>query len=430
MTSGRAAFHPAPPRYSEASLIKRLEELGIGRPSTYTSILQTLEDRSYVRLEKRRLVPEDRGRLVTAFLTSFFERYVEYGFTADLEAKLDDISGGRARWKDVLKDFWMDFSRLHQPANDSDDVVPSMSDAVAFLDSGIGTRSKVIDALNDVLAPHFFPDDGSGKNARSCPSCGKGELGIKLARNGPFIGCSSYPECRYTRPLAVANANEPEQAGPRTLGKDPHTDHEVSVRKGPYGFYVQAGEGDGNGTKPKRVSLPKAMDPEQVDLDVGLALLALPRDLGKHPETGDAILAGIGRFSPYIKHGSSFRSLPKDDDVLTIGLNRAVSLLAEPAKGRGGRGAAPPGRKLGDHPDDAQPVTLHDGRYGHYVKHGKINATLPKGVDPETISLGQAVEIIQARAERGQSKRSVRPARKAPGGKRTVTKPKTRSKTN
>jgi DNA topoisomerase-1 len=422
LTAGSIApeqhFTQAPPRYSEASLIKRLEELGIGRPSTYTSILQTLEDREYVKLDKRRLVPEDRGRLVTAFLTSFFLRYVEYGFTADLEEKLDDISGGKARWKDVLTDFWMDFSRLHQPANDPGLNLPSMSDAVAFLDSGIGTRSKVIDALNDILAPHFFPSDGSEKNPRLCPSCGKGELGIKLAKNGPFIGCSAYPECRHTRPLAVANANEPNQAGPRVLGSDPALGGEISVRKGPFGFYVQAGAADDKGQKPKRVSLLKSMDPETVDLTTAVALLALPRDLGKHPETGEKISAGIGRFGPYLKHGSAFRSLGKDDDVLTIGLNRAVSVLGEPAKGRGGRAPAPPGRVLGQHPDDNMPVTLHEGRYGPYVKHGKINATLPKELTPATVTMEQALDLLQARAQRGGAK----PARKA--AKKQAAKPK------
>ncbi len=422
-------FTQALPRYSEASLIKRLEELGIGRPSTYTSILQTLEDRAYVKLEKRRLIPEDRGRLVTAFLTSFFERYVEYGFTADLEGKLDDISGGRVRWKDVLRDFWMDFSRLHQPAEDADGAVPSMGDAVAFLDSGIGTRTKVIDSLNLSLAPHFFPADGTGRNPRLCPGCAKGELGIKLAKNGPFIGCSLYPECRYTRPLAVADGNEPEQVGPKILGKDYASGHEISLRKGPYGFYVQAGEGEGNGAKPKRASLPKALEPEQVDFDVAMALLALPRELGKHPETGDMILAGIGRFGPYLKHAGAFKSIPKDDDVLSIGLNRAVSLLAEPSRGQGRRGGAPPGRKLGEHPADKQPVTIHEGRYGPYVKHGTINATLPKGVEPATLTLDRAIDLIQARAERAGPSKGARPrkaAKKAaaekPAKKMTATK--------
>ena len=390
-------FTQPPPRYSEASLIKRLEELGIGRPSTYTSILQTLEDRNYVRLEKKRLIPEDRGRVVTAFLTNFFDRYVQYGFTADLEEKLDDISGGRAQWKDVLRDFWMDFSRLHQPANDQDDSLPSMDDAVSFLDTGIGKRSVVIDVLNETLAPHFFPPAADGRDTRVCPACKNGQLGIKLGRTGAFIGCSNYPECRYTRPLAVANGEENELTGPLELGVDPKSGKKATLRKGPYGHYVQLDEeGD---DKPKRVSLPRGVTLDQVTLDLALALLSLPRVVGEHPETRKPIMAGIGRFGPYLQHDGKYKSIPKDDDVLTIGLNRAVDLLAQESKGRG-RGAAP-GKPIGNHPEDSQPVTLHDGRYGHYVKWGKVNATIPKELAPESVTLEQAVGLIADRVAKG-----------------------------
>jgi DNA topoisomerase-1 len=393
-------FTQPPPRYSEASLIKRLEELGIGRPSTYTSILQTLEDRKYVRLEKKRLIPEDRGRIVTAFLTNFFDRYVEYGFTADLEEKLDDISGGRAQWKEVLRDFWLDFSRLHQPANDDDannGKLPSMDDVVSFLDAGIGKRSVVIDVLNEALAPHFFPPTQDGRDTRVCPACKTGQLGIKLGKTGAFIGCSNYPECRYTRPLAVANGEESEQVGPLELGIDPKTGKSVTLRKGPYGHYVQLDEE--NGEKPKRVSLPRGVTPDQVTLDVALRLLSLPRVVGEHPETRKPIMAGIGRFGPYLQHDGKYKSIPKDDDVLTIGLNRAVDLLAQESKGRG-RGAPAPGKPIGNHPDDGQPVTLHDGRYGPYVKWGKVNATIPKGLAPESITLDQAVGLLAERASK------------------------------
>jgi DNA topoisomerase-1 len=404
-------FTQPPPRYSEASLIKRLEELGIGRPSTYTSILQTLEDRNYVRLEKKRLIPEDRGRLVTAFLTNFFERYVEYGFTADLEEKLDDISGGRAAWKDVLRDFWLDFSRLHQPANDDDDrKLPSMDDAVSFLDSGIGKRSVVIDALNEALAPHFFPPTKDGRDTRVCPACKSGQLGIKLGKTGAFIGCSNYPECRYTRPLAVANGEESEQVGPQELGVDPRSGKKVTLRKGPYGHYVQLDEeGD---EKPKRVSLPRGVTPDQVTFDLALGLLSLPRVVGDHPETKKPIMAGIGRFGPYLQHDGKYKSIPKDDDVLTIGLNRAVDLLAQESKGRG-RGAPTPGKTVGAHPEDNQPVTLHDGRYGPYVKWGKVNATIPKGLAPGSITLDQAVGLIAERAARTGGGRVKKAAKKA-----------------
>ena len=390
-------FTQPPPRYSEASLIKRLEELGIGRPSTYTSILQTLEDRNYVRLEKKRLIPEDRGRVVTAFLTNFFDRYVQYGFTADLEEKLDDISGGRAQWKDVLRDFWMDFSRLHQPANDQDDSLPSMDDAVSFLDTGIGKRSVVIDVLNETLAPHFFPPAADGRDTRVCPACKNGQLGIKLGRTGAFIGCSNYPECRYTRPLAVANGEENELTGPLELGVDPKSGKKATLRKGPYGHYVQLDEeGD---DKPKRVSLPRGVTLDQVTLDLALALLSLPRVVGEHPETRKPIMAGIGRFGPYLQHDGKYKSIPKDDDVLSIGLNRAVDLLAQESKGRG-RGAAP-GKPIGNHPEDSQPVTLHGGRYGHYVKWGKVNATIPKELAPESVTLEQAVGLIADRVAKG-----------------------------
>ncbi len=408
-------FTQPPPRYSEASLIKRLEELGIGRPSTYTSILQTLEDRSYVRLEKKRLIPEDRGRIVTAFLTNFFDRYVEYGFTADLEEKLDDISGGRAQWKEVLRDFWLDFSRLHQPANDDGDgKLPSMDDAVSFLDSGIGKRSVVIDVLNEALAPHFFPPTEDGRDTRVCPACKSGQLGIKLGKTGAFIGCSNYPECRYTRPLAVANGEESEQVGPMELGSDPKTGKNVTLRKGPYGHYVQLDEESTE--KPKRVSIPRGLAPDQVTLDLALGLLSLPRVVGDHPETRKPIMAGIGRFGPYLQHDGKYKSIPKDDDVLTIGLNRAVDLLAQESKGRG-RNAPAPGKPIGSHPEDSQPVTLHDGRYGHYVKWGKINATIPKGLAPDSITMDQAVGLLAERAAKtggGRARKATKtPPRKA-----------------
>lgn len=416
-------FTQPPPRYSEASLIKRLEELGIGRPSTYTSILQTLEDRAYVRIDKKRLVPEDRGRLVTAFLTNFFDRYVQYGFTADLETKLDDISGGRARWKDVLAEFWNDFAHLHQEEATPEGKLPSMQEAVAFLDKGIGTRSVVIDVLNEALAPHFFPDLGNGKVPRACPACAGGELGIKLAKNGAFIGCSNYPECRYTKPLAVQTEEEiaAGSAGPTELGQDDEG-KTITMRKGPYGFYVQLGE-DENGTKPKRVSLPRGIQPSDVTLEIAQKLLSLPRTVGTHPESGKPILAGIGRFGPYLNHDGKFKSIPKDDDVLSIGMNRAVELLAQESKGRG-RGATP-GKEIGKHPETGETVTLHDGKYGHYVKMGSVNATLPKSVDPGAVSLSEALILIAARAEKGGGKgkgKKAAPKASPKAAKKTVKK--------
>ncbi len=394
-------FTQPPPRYSEASLVKKLEELGIGRPSTYASILQVLQDRNYVRLDKKRFIPEDRGRVVTAFLESFFERYVEYNFTADLENKLDEISDGRISWQKVLEDFWRDFSA-----------------------SVAGTKdlsiTQVLDALDEDLGPHFFPPLPDGRDPRLCPGCGAGRLSLKLGKFGAFIGCSSYPECRYTRPLAVENGGENgEPVGPRELGADPENALPVSLRKGPYGYYVQRGQGD-ESEKPKRVSLPKGVSPADVTLDQALKLLSLPREIGTHPADGKKIVAGIGRFGPYIKHGDEFRSLRGDDDVLTIGINRAVALLAEPKKGGGRRGPTPL-RVLGPHPRDGAPVNLFSGRYGPYVSHGGVNATLSRDIEPETVTLEQALELLSARSkDKAKAKPAAEPKTQAakPGKRR------------
>ncbi|MCH8213969.1 MAG: type I DNA topoisomerase [Proteobacteria bacterium] len=393
-------FTQPPPRYGEASLVKRLEELGIGRPSTYASIISVLQDRDYVHLEKRRFVPEDRGRLVTAFLTSFFRRYVEYTFTADLEDKLDDISGGRVDWKTVLREFWGAFSK-------------------AVEDTRELRIRDVLTALDDLLGPHFFPEDAGGGDARACPSCDDGRLALKLGKFGAFIGCTNYPDCRHTRPLVVANGDEPSTAaagnGPRALGRDPASGLEVSLRKGPYGFYVQLGEPEGK-TKPKRASLPKDMDPAGVDLDRALALLALPREVGLHPETGEPIAAGIGRYGPYLRHGGVYLSLKGDDDVLTIGLNRAVTVIADAPK-------KAPAKTLGKHPADGKPITQRSGRFGPYVQHGTVRANLPKGVSADTLGLDAAIEILAAKAARAGKKTG----RRKPGaGKSAAAKSRAR----
>ncbi len=384
-------FTQPPPRYSEASLVKELEELGIGRPSTYASILQVLQDRAYVRLEKRRFVPEDRGRLVTAFLTNFFERYVEYNFTAELENQLDDISGGRIDWKEVLRNFWQDFS--------------AAVDGTKEL-----TISQVLAALDKALGRHFFPDDGSGRDPRLCPGCGAGNLSLKLGRFGAFVGCSNYPDCRYTRPLALET--DAQNTAPETgLGADPGTGLPVTLKKGPYGHYVQLGEGNGE-FKPKRVALPRSLKPADVDLETALRLLALPRELGRHPETGDTIVAGIGRFGAYIKHGTTFKSLGADDDVLTIGLNRAVVLLAEPSSSQ--RRGPQLVRELGPHPKGGA-VALYRGRYGPYVSHDGVIASLPRGADPAIFSLMEALPLLDA--QRGKGKQRARKTAKSAAAK-------------
>ncbi len=383
------------PRYTEASLVKKMEELGIGRPSTYASVLQVLQDREYVRLEKRRFLPEDRGRLVTAFLTSFFERYIQYRFTADLETQLDEVSGGRVNWKVVLEEFWSAFSKAIEDTK--------------------GLRiSEVIDTLDRDLGPHFFPSDPEQPehDPRRCPSCGDGRLGLRLAKNGGFIGCSNYPECRFTRPLAVqakgGKDGMEESLGPKDLGSDPASGEVISLRKGPYGFYLQIGEAS-EGEKPKRSALPEGLDPGSVTLAQALALLALPREVGKHPEGGELIIAGLGRYGPYLKHDGRFVSLKGDDDVLTIGLNRAVVVLAEQKRG----GA---GKPLGAHPADGRTITLLSGRYGPYVKHGRLNATLPKDLEPDAVTLDRAVELLAAQAEKVKAKNGGKSG-KAKGGK-------------
>jgi DNA topoisomerase-1 len=374
-------FTEPPPRYSEASLVKRMEELGIGRPSTYASIIEVLQARKYVRLDRKRFIPEDRGRIVTAFLDSYFKRYVEYDFTAKLEEDLDEVSGGRIDWRQVLRDFWNAFAKA--------------------VDGTKELRVKeVLDKLDADLGPHFFPDSPNGRDPRKCPSCADGRIGLKLGRFGAFIGCSNYPECRFTKPLAVSTGEEGENVldQPRELGPDPATGLMVTVRKGPYGVYVQLGEAKEK-EKPKRVSVPKHMNPMELTLEQALGLLSLPRDVGPHPESGQMITAGLGRFGPYVKHGSTYKSLPGDDDVLTIGLNRAVSLIAE---AKPGRGRAPALKIVGQHPDDNQPVELFSGRYGHYVKHGKTNATVPGDIEPMSITLEQAVPLLAARAAKGK----------------------------
>ncbi len=395
VTPARHVTEP-PPRFSEASLVKRLEELGIGRPSTYASILSVLQDRNYVRLEKRRFMPEDRGRIVTVFLENFFRRYVEYDFTAALEDQLDAISAGRVEWRDVLTDFWRDF--------------------IGAVEETKELRVKqVLDALDETLDLHLFPAGDNGKDPRVCPSCGDGRLGLKLGRYGPFIGCANYPDCRYTRALVEDAADAGE---PRELGRDPATGLSVVLRRGPYGLYVQLGDAGDSEDKPKRASLPKDLAPDLVDLEAALGLLALPREIGPHPETGKPITAGIGRFGPYVKHDGAYCSLPRDENVLTIGLNRAVVLIGE-AKNRGPRVL----RELGVDPTSGKPVRLRAGRYGPYVEHQRLRASLPKDADPDALTLEDALELLAAKAAAGKKKTGRRA-----GGPKAKRTPKSRAK--
>ena len=402
-------FTEPPPRYSEASLVKRMEELGIGRPSTYASILQVLRDRGYVRLDKKRLVPEDKGRVLVAFLENFFLRYVEYDFTANLEEQLDKISNNELPYKDVLRDFWKDF--------------------IGAVDSIKELRiAQVIDALDEMLSPHLFPPRADGTDPRKCPNCENGRIGLKLGRFGGFVGCSNYPECKFTRQLTVGA--DGQGGGMRKLGEDPDTALEVTVRSGRFGSYLQLGEPTkdeaGEAVKPKRASLPKGVAPDEIDLDLAVKLLALPRAIGKHPEDGEDIIAGIGRFGPYVKHGKTYANIDASEDILAIGLNRAVTLIEEkklnPGKGR--RFGADPGKQLGEHPQKGGMIVAKNGRYGPYVSHNGINANLPNEKTPETVTLDEAASLIDARAESGggSSARRKRPARGAPTKKAPAPK--------
>ncbi|MDX1541428.1 MAG: type I DNA topoisomerase, partial [Geminicoccaceae bacterium] len=374
----RQHFTEPPPRFSEASLVKRLEELGIGRPSTYASIISVLQDRNYVRLESRRFVPEDRGRLVNAFLVAFFDQYVQPGFTARLEDQLDAIAAGELDWKELLREFWDPFK----------DIVGEVSERRV---------AEVIEALNDFLGPQLFPPKEDGGDPRLCPLCAAGQLSLKLGRYGAFVGCSNYPDCRYTRPLGVkAEDAAEEMEKERLIGVDPESREEVRLLRGPYGPYVQLGHGD----EVKRSSLPPNLKPADLDLETALKLLALPRTVGQHPESGKPIEAGINRYGPYIKHDRFIRLGP-DDDVLSIGMNRAVALIEE-TKGKG-RPAPKTLKELGEHPKDKKPVSLHEGRFGPYVKHGKTNASLPRSLDAGSLTLEAAVELIEKKAGKGKA---------------------------
>ena len=416
-------FTEPPPRYSEASLIKKLEELGIGRPSTYTAILVVLRERGYVRVDKKRLVPEDKGRLVTAFLEAFFRRYVEYDFTANLEEQLDRISAGEIEWKSVLRDFWRDF--------------------IAAVDEIKDLRvSAVLDALNDLLGPHIFPPREDGAPPRQCPSCGTGQLSLKLGRFGAFIGCSNYPECRFTRQLSNGEDGDREgvPADGIELGTDPGTGQPVTLHSGRFGPYVQRARPDDE--KPDRTSLPKGMTPEQVDFDFALKLLELPREVGLHPETAKPITAGLGRYGPFVQHEGKFANLDNFEEIFTVGLNRAVDVLAS-KQARGGRSGPAVLRDLGPHPEGGGNLQVMSGRYGPYVKYDKVNATLPRDVSPESVTLDQAVALVADKKAKGKPARKAQarkatprktaakakaPAKKAPAKAKPKAKPKTAAK--
>jgi DNA topoisomerase-1 len=406
-------FTEPPPRYTEASLVKKMEELGIGRPSTYASVLSVLRDRSYVHMDRNRFIPDDKGRLVTAFLESFFTRYVEYDFTARLEEQLDEISAGDANWKEVLRAFWKDFS--------------------AAVDETKELRvADVLEKLNELLGPHIFKAEKEGEDPRACPKCEDGRLSLKVGKFGAFIGCSNYPECRFTRQMQDMIEGDGKAPGkldePKVLGTDPETGLEVTLRSGRFGPYVQLGE-PVDKEKPKRGSIPKDMSVDDIDFEMALKLVKLPREVGTHPETGQPVMAAIGRYGPYVSHDRVYANLSSSEEVFTVGINRAVSLLVD-AKNKKRPGKAEPLKVLGEHPDSKAELKLMSGRYGPYVTDGKVNATIPKGKTTDDIDLASAVELINAKAAKGGGKRKAAPKKttKAKTTKAKTTKAKSTPK--
>ena len=405
-------FTQPPPRYTEATLVKRMEELGIGRPSTYASIVTTIQDREYVRKDKNRLIPEDKGRLVTAFLQNYFQKYVGYDFTAGLENELDHVSAGEADYKAVLNRFWRDFS-------------------AAIAETSELRITDVLEKINEVLEPHLFPPTEDGSDPRRCPNCGEGRLSMRTARSGgAFIGCSNYPECRYTRAFGPPGAEDDGAIPPdgKLLGED--MGDEIRVFKGRFGPYVQRGPVTEENKKPPRQSVPKDWPAEELELERAVMLLSLPREIGPHPEDGVMVWSNIGRYGPYIKHapstsdrGGTNANLESLDEVFTVGMNRAVQLLAEKVASRGGRGrAAAPLRELGEHPEAGGPVSIMSGKYGPYVKWEKINATLPDTVEPDQVTMEQAVELIAERAAKSGKKAPKKAAAKKPAAKKAPAK--------
>ena len=398
-----------PPRYSEASLVKKMEELGIGRPSTYASILQVLKDRAYVRIEKNRFIPEESGRLLTAFLERFFTRYVEYDFTAGLEEELDDVSGGRAQWQAVLEAFWRDFK-------------PRTGEVMEQ------KPSEITAALDEFLGPYLFPEKEDGSDPRLCPKCSAGSLSLRGGKFGPFIACSNYPDCKYTRKFAQPGGGG-EDSGPEVLGTDPASGEEVSKRSGRFGPYVQLGEGK----EAKRSSIPADIPADELDLDYALRLLALPRDVGVHPESGKPIVAGLGRYGPYLLHDGKYAKLTGTAEIFEIGMNAAVTRIAEAAAGGGrpARGAAAaPLKTFGPHPASGGEMKLMAGRYGPYVTDGTTNATLPKTADPDALTVEEAAALIDARAAKGPAKgKKKAPAKKAAAKKKLPVKKAVAGKT-
>ncbi len=398
-------FTEPPPRFSEASLVKKLEELGIGRPSTYAAILEKLRERNYVRMDKNRFIADDTGRILTAFMENFFAKYVEYDFTADLEEKLDEVSAGNLEWKALMREFWKDFNGA----------------IVDIADLRIG---DVIEKLNEVMGAHIFPPREDGSDPRVCAVCGAGRLSLRLGKYGAFVACSNYnadPPCKFTRPLA-GNGEADESAIPADgtpLGDGPSGP--VVLKSGRFGPYIETPNGDAD--KPKRASLPKNWPPESITLERALALLSLPRQVGMHPSENEMILAGLGRYGPYLQMGKMYANLPSIEDVLEIQMNRAVAVIDEKkaggGKGRFGRAAPTALKELGESPVTGKPVRVLSGRYGPYINDGEVNANVPRDKKPEDVTLDEALSLLAARVEAGGGKKKGR----KPTPRKEATKP-------
>lgn len=397
-------FTEPPPRFSEASLVKKLEELGIGRPSTYAAILEKLRERNYVTMDKNRFVADDRGRILTAFMENFFSKYVEYDFTADLEEKLDEVSAGELPWKKLMRDFWSDFN------------------------GAIGGISElrigdVIEKLNEVMGDHIFPPREDGSDPRACTSCGTGRLSLRLGKYGAFVACSNYnaePPCKFTRPLAGNGEENGADAIPSeglSLGDGPNGP--VVLKNGRFGPYFETPNPD-EPAKPKRASLPRGWTTETTTLEKAIALLSLPREVGMHPSENEKILAGIGRYGPYLQMGKMYASLGSVEDVFEIQMNRAVAVIDEKkaggGKGRFGRAAPTALKELGESPVTGKHVRVLSGRYGPYINDGETNANVPKDKKPEDVTLDEALSLLAARAEAGGGRKKGRKAapKKAP----------------
>ena len=401
-------FTQPPPRFTEATLVKRMEELGIGRPSTYASIVTTIQDRGYVSRDRNRLVPEDKGRLVIAFLENYFRRYVGYGFTAELEAQLDDVSAGDRDYKDVLGRFWQDFS-------------------ASIAETSELRITEVLEKINEVFEPHLFPANEDGTNPRLCPNCNLGKLSMRTARSGgAFIGCSNYPECRYTRAFGPPGSEDESGIPPegKLLGED--TEDQIYAFKGRFGPYVQRGQVTEGNKKPPRQSIPKEWPPTEVNLEQAVRLLSLPREIGPHPEDGIMVWANIGRYGPYLKHaestsnrGGTNANLENIEEVFTVGMNRAVQLLAEKIASRSSRGASATAlHELGEHPTEGGPVSVMKGKYGPYIKWEKINATIPKDLEPENVTMDMAIQLIAEKTPAKKKKRKTVKKKKATTNKK------------